>query len=71
MLILILILVLFFLLITVVLIAIKLIDSITSSLAPAISTPSDALGTICSQIKIRDSDEIWELGCGDARVISY
>ncbi len=71
MLIFILILVIFFLIITVILLAIKLIDSITSSLAPAISTPSDALGTICSQLKISDSDEVWELGCGDARVICY
>ncbi len=47
------------------------LDQVRSGLAPAISSPIEALGTICSQLKISDSDEVWELGCGDARVISY
>lgn len=47
------------------------LDQVRSGLAPAISTPYDALDPICKQLKILDGDVIWELGCGDARVINY
>lgn len=46
-------------------------DHFRSGLAPAISTPDTALKTIYDQLIINNSDEVWEIGCGDARVISY
>ncbi len=50
---------------------VKLIDTTTSDLAPTIGTPVAALPQICDELQIQDKDEVWEVGCGDARVISY
>jgi tRNA G46 methylase TrmB len=47
------------------------LDQVRSYLAPAIPTPKHTLETIRRELKIQDGDEVWELGCGDARVISY
>lgn len=47
------------------------IDRTRAGLAPAISTPQSALKEICLAMSIKQNDEVWELGCGDARVICY
>lgn len=49
----------------------KLIDTITSSKAPAIATPTTALEQIRLALEISTRDEVWEVGCGDGKVISY
>ncbi len=50
---------------------IKLVDVASSGLAPYISTPDSALPQILRALDIQDSDTVWDLGCGDARVLSY
>lgn len=49
----------------------KLVDVITSSKAPAISTPVSALKQIHTALQIAPDDVVWEIGCGDGRVLSY
>lgn len=49
----------------------KLIDTITSSSAPAIPTPKTALTQIHKALDISASNEVWEIGCGDGRVLSF
>lgn len=50
---------------------IKLIDALTGKLGPTIATPLTAMGQINTALGIKSSSEVWEIGCGDARVLSY
>ena len=49
----------------------KLVDSITNGLAPFISTPHQNLAEINKALDIKPGDTMWEIGCGDARVLAY
>lgn len=49
----------------------KLIDTLTGKLGPAIATPHTALDQINTALDIKSNSEVWEIGCGDARVLSH
>lgn len=50
---------------------IRLIDTLRNKLAPDIATPPDALQAIYHQLRLKPDSIMYELGCGDARVLCY
>lgn len=51
--------------------AVRFIDTLRNGLAPDIGTPSDILPRIYSSLALKPHSVMYELGCGDARVLCY
>lgn len=50
---------------------IRLIDTLRNGLAPDIGTPNEVLPDIYKALALKPTSVMFELGCGDARVLCY